>query len=223
MKIFEKRKLPGSRRLFLLFGIPILSYRKRKGRIVSLNGCGNTMVNCPEKCKITIWGDRNRIVFPESCDGFIGAIQIGAPDSYANDCVVEFGSGILANGLSITIMENGTRVTVGDDCLISSGVQFWASDTHAILDSSGNLINAGRHISIGNHVWIGVNALVMKNVAIPDNCIVAARAVVAGHMGIAPGSIVAGNPAKVVRTGVRWSKERPNTMLSERQYMENET
>ena len=220
MKIFEKKKLPGLRRQYLLFGIPILSYRKRKGRFESMNGCGNTVVNRPEKCRITVWGDRNRIVFPEHCEGFIGSIQIGAPDFHINDCIVEFGNGIQVNGMSITLMEDGTRVTFGNDCLVSSGVQLWASDTHAILDASGNPVNIGDHITIGNHVWIGIDAKLMKNTTVPDNCIVAAGAVVVGHMNITSGSIVAGNPAKVVRTGVRWSKSRPGALLRDRQDVE---
>ena len=221
MKIFEKKKLLGCRRQWLLFGVPFLLYRKRKGGMESLNGHGNTVVNRPEKCKIAVFGDGNRIVFPERCEGFMGKIQIGAPDFRTNDCTIEFGDGMLANGLTITAMEDGTRVTFGNDCLVSSGVQLWASDTHAILDPSGNSVNFGRHITIGNHVWIGVNAMVMKNVNIPDDCVVAAGAVVAGRMGIAPGSIVAGNPAKVVRTGVRWSKSRPGELLCDRWHMED--
>lgn len=216
MKIFEKKKLPGCMRQYRLFGIPILSYSKSKGRFESLNGSGNVVINRPEKCRIAVYGDRNRIVFPERCEGFMGAIQIGAPDFRTNDCSMEFGDGILANGLSITAMEDGTRVTFGNDCLVSSGVQLWASDTHTITDDSGNPVNIGRHITIGNHVWIGIDALIAKNTTVPDGCVVAARAVVAGRLEIPPESIVAGNPAKVVRTGVQWSKSRPGAMLRER-------
>jgi len=220
MKIFEKKKLPGCGRLWRLFGMPILSYHKSKGRFESLNGSGNTVVNRPEKCRIAVYGDGNRIVFPERCEGFMGSIQIGAPDFRTNDCVIEFGDSILANGLHITAMEDGTRVTFGNDCLVSSGVQLWASDTHAIMDDSGKPVNIGRHITIGNHVWIGINAIIAKNTTVPDGCVVAAGTVVAGRLNIPSESIVAGNPAKVVRTGVRWSKSRPGALLRDRQDVE---
>lgn len=51
---------------------------------------------------------------------------------------------------------------------------------------------------IGNDVWIGMEALVMPGVTISDGAIVAARAVVSRD--VPPYAIVAGNPAKAVKT-----------------------
>ena len=51
---------------------------------------------------------------------------------------------------------------------------------------------------IGNDVWIGMEALIMPGVAIGHGAIVAARAVVSRD--VPPYAIVAGNPAKVVKT-----------------------
>lgn len=213
MKILEKKKMPGGKRRWLLFGIPVLSYRKRQSRMETVVGSGNAIVNRPEKCKVIVFGNRNRIVFPEICEGFVGTVQIGAADFSANDCCVEIGEHIQANGLSIMVMEDGSKVKIGSDCLISSGVQFWASDTHAILDSANNVLNAGHGIDVGDHVWIGVNALVMKDVSIPDGCVIGGGSVVSGRIDMPPGSVVAGNPARVVKSGVLWSKSRPGALL----------
>jgi acetyltransferase-like isoleucine patch superfamily enzyme len=50
---------------------------------------------------------------------------------------------------------------------------------------------------IGNDVWIGVNAIIMDDITIGDGAIVAAGAIVTKN--VPPYSIVAGNPAKVIR------------------------
>lgn len=52
-------------------------------------------------------------------------------------------------------------------------------------------------IIIGNNVWIGKNAIILKGVHIGDGSIVAAAAVVTKNC--PPNSIIAGNPAKVVK------------------------
>ncbi len=56
---------------------------------------------------------------------------------------------------------------------------------------------AGRPIRIGNTVWIGFDACVLPGVTIGDGAIVGARSVVVED--VAPFTIVAGNPARVVR------------------------
>ena len=50
---------------------------------------------------------------------------------------------------------------------------------------------------IGNDVWIGQNATIMPGVHIGDGAIIGANATVASD--VAPYSIVAGNPARLIR------------------------
>jgi virginiamycin A acetyltransferase len=51
---------------------------------------------------------------------------------------------------------------------------------------------------IGNDVWIGMDAVILPGVTIGDGAIVGAKAVVTHD--VAPYAIVAGNPAKVIKT-----------------------
>ena len=53
-------------------------------------------------------------------------------------------------------------------------------------------------IKIGDRVWIGIAATVLPGVTIGDNSIVAAGAVVTKD--VPPNTIVAGNPAKAIKT-----------------------
>jgi len=57
----------------------------------------------------------------------------------------------------------------------------------------------GEAICIGDDVWIGAGATILKGVNLGDGCIVAAGSVVLrGHY--PPNTIIAGNPAHVVKT-----------------------
>lgn len=53
-------------------------------------------------------------------------------------------------------------------------------------------------ITIGNDVWLGAHSILLKGVVLGDGCIVAAGAVVT-RGNYPSGSILAGNPARVVR------------------------
>lgn len=53
---------------------------------------------------------------------------------------------------------------------------------------------------IGRNCVIGINSIILPGVKICDSCVVAAGAVVTKD--VPPNSIVAGNPAKVIKTGV---------------------
>ena len=66
----------------------------------------------------------------------------------------------------------------------------WSSSYQAKWPNKGDTI-------IGNDVWIGHQALIMPAVKIGDGAIIASRSVVTKD--VPPYSIVAGNPAKVIR------------------------
>lgn len=66
----------------------------------------------------------------------------------------------------------------------------WASSYQAKWPNKGDTV-------IGNDVWIGHEALIMPAVTIGDGVIIASRSVVTKD--IPPFTIVAGNPAKIIR------------------------
>lgn len=57
---------------------------------------------------------------------------------------------------------------------------------------------------IGRNCFIGAHSIILPGVRIGDSCIVATGSVVTRD--VAPNSIVAGNPARVVKTGIRTLK-----------------
>lgn len=53
---------------------------------------------------------------------------------------------------------------------------------------------------IGKNCVIGVNSIILPGISVGDHCVIAAGSVVTKN--VSPHSMVAGNPAKVIKTGV---------------------
>ena len=69
-------------------------------------------------------------------------------------------------------------------------------------------------IHIGNHVWAGYNVIITKDADIPNGCVLGAGSVV-GKRKFDCDSIIAGVPAKVIRTGIEWNKKTITRWLAE--------
>lgn len=90
------------------------------------------------------------------------------------------------------------RVDIGAGCAIAWDVTITDTDYHQVGDRP-----VSAPVRIGDRVWIGARSVVLKGVIIGDGAIVAAGSVVVHD--VPARSLVAGNPARVVRTDVTWS------------------
>jgi acetyltransferase-like isoleucine patch superfamily enzyme len=95
-----------------------------------------------------------------------------------------------------------SSITVGKHCLLAGGVHISDYDGHPVdadLRRSGAPTPAEsvRPVVIGDDVWIGGGALILKGVQIGDRAIIGAGAVVTRD--VPPDTVVAGNPARVVK------------------------
>ena len=88
---------------------------------------------------------------------------------------------------------NGIRL--GPRCLFAPGVKF-ISANHEIGSSDRKSIVTNEMI-IGSDVWIGANAILLPGVCIADEVVIGAGSVVTKTISV-PGSVVAGNPAKLI-------------------------
>jgi putative colanic acid biosynthesis acetyltransferase WcaF len=86
-------------------------------------------------------------------------------------------------------------ITIGDRATVSQGAHLCAG-THDIRDHSRALLKPP--IVIGDDAWICADAFIGPGVTVGNGAIVGARAVVMKD--VAPNTIVAGNPARVIRT-----------------------
>lgn len=113
------------------------------------------------------------------------------------------------NGLFMLVNEKKSSISIGKDCMFSGKISFWPTDGHCISDKHGKCLNkASKGINIGNHVWIGYGCSIMKNVSIADNCVIGCSSVVT-HSFNMQGSVIAGNPAKIVKTNIIWKRSPP--------------
>jgi acetyltransferase-like isoleucine patch superfamily enzyme len=92
------------------------------------------------------------------------------------------------------------RVTIGKRCSIAWGVTICDHDFHKTYDTIGASRPETAPITIEDNVWIGMNATILKGVTVGSGSVVAAGAMVTRN--VAPGTTVAGNPARVIRAEV---------------------
>lgn len=132
-----------------------------------------------------------------------------------NNTAVYIGkNNIIWNKLSI-IASEGHNVIIGGDSLISWGGFIRTADPHLIYDSkSHGRINPSKSVFLGDHIWIGQRVTILKGTHIGSGSIIGADSVVANKL-IPSNTSAAGNPAKIIRGGVFFSKENVNAFTKE--------
>lgn len=124
-------------------------------------------------------------------------IYMNAAGSYAEGVSIQIGAGtFVGSGCEFNAIQS---ISVGENCLIASGSRF-IDHNHGMETTTPMKLQPelSSPIEIGRDVWIGVNSIVLKGVTIGDGAIVAAGSVVTRS--VAPFTIVAGVPAKLVRS-----------------------
>jgi maltose O-acetyltransferase len=122
-----------------------------------------------------------------------GYVEARNPDS-----VISIGANTTLNNACVLLAE-GAGIRIGDRCLI--GTEFQAMDTNAHELALGQRHRPDSRtalVDIGNDVFIGSRVTVLKGSRIGAGCVIAAGTVVVPGFEAPPGSIVAGNPARVV-------------------------
>lgn len=111
---------------------------------------------------------------------------------------VKIGAGTYFSGSNKLI--SSSAVEIGEGCAVGWGVSICDEDFHH-LEVDGVVGPRTSPISIGSGVWIGQDAKILKGVSIGDGAVIAAGSVVVKD--VPPSALVAGVPAKVVRTNIR--------------------
>jgi acetyltransferase-like isoleucine patch superfamily enzyme len=149
---------------------------------------------------ITITGNGHRIILGKNCTYQRGNISIWDSNGELN-----IGRNTTIEGASFGINEHNNKIMIGEDCMLSNGIRIYVGDFHNILElSTGKRINPAKNISIGNHVWIGAGAIILKGVIIGDSAVIGAGSVVTKE--INANCIAAGNPARVVKKNIQWTR-----------------
>ena len=170
---------------------------------------------------IVLQGDRNRVTIGQQVFGSGVYVELGSGGvvtigdrTVLHDLFVYALSGasvVIESDVSFNarvrlLLHEPSSIAIGRMSLIASDVDLMTSDMHSILDDeTGQRVNPARSIVVGKQVWIGQRAMVLKGSIIGAGSVIAAGSIVAGR--VPEKVIAAGNPAKVVRTGIRWQRD----------------
>lgn len=128
----------------------------------------------------------------------------------ASDVNIRIGEGFSSeNDCKFLLYNSGNTLTIGDDCMFSNSIILRCGESpHLIFDDeNGDYLDVSDGVEIGDHVWIGERSYITKRAKIASGCIVAACAV-ATKTYSEEKSVIAGNPGRIVRTGVNWVRNR---------------
>jgi len=101
------------------------------------------------------------------------------------------------------LLSPGVRISASDEIIIGDGVMMahgcyvTDSDWHTLHDRTRRSPTT-TPVVLENNVWLGDGVTVLKGVTIGENSVVAARSVVTRD--IPKNTVVAGNPARIIRT-----------------------
>jgi acetyltransferase-like isoleucine patch superfamily enzyme len=109
------------------------------------------------------------------------------------------------SGCSFAVLSSKTSIRIGGNTKIGGNARIYDHDYHALdhlarRDPQQDILQCkSTPIIIGDDVFIGANAMILKGVTIGDRSIIGAGSVVSLKE-IPPDSLVAGNPARIVRS-----------------------
>lgn len=155
-------------------------------------------------CAIQIKGDYNEIVIQNTkVDKFNIFIK-------GSNCKLIWGAGTTSTDANIVMGESNQSLTIGKDCMLSNA-DIRVSDGHTIYDiKTKKILNKGaKDMVIGDHCWICQGCLLTKNARLGNNIIVGAHSVVSKAF-MTPNVIIAGQPAKIIKTDVCFSRINPS-------------
>lgn len=174
-----------------------------KGLSITFNGSNNKIIFgdniIGKSLNIAITGDDNRLI-------------VGSKTSVNGVVILKYNKNTVSIGRFSTaeqceiVCECGTEITIGEDCMFSTGVVIRSGDSHSIIDlQSSKRLNFAKSVVIGKHVWLGYCVSISKGVDVKANTVIGATSYVnkSFHEG---NCIVAGTPAKIVKKNIIWDR-----------------
>lgn len=121
-------------------------------------------------------------------------------------------TGFIAPSVKFDSLAYSEYIEIGEETTISTNVFFLVHDYSigsAIRSirpiTKGAMPHFLKGIKVGNNVFIGARSIILPGTTIGDNTIIGAGSVVKGN--IPAGVIVAGNPAKIIKTTEEYAKQ----------------
>lgn len=108
----------------------------------------------------------------------------------------------------------GKNIIIGKDCMCSYNVTLYSGDgghtifscdTEEVINNYGEQYTPKDYLIVGNHVWLGCETFLLNGCNIGNGSIVGAKTV--AKLQVPNNSIICGNPAKVVKHNIAWSRK----------------
>ncbi|MBL0406326.1 acyltransferase [Microvirga aerilata] len=148
-----------------------------------------------------ILGDDNLLIFEGKEDG---PARISGQVHGSNNSLL-WRRGATSNGTNV-ILQDGTTISVGADCMFAERITLRSTDNHALIDiESKRAVNPPADVFIGPHVWLADGVTVLKGVQIGAGSVIAGGALV--NRNVPAQVLVGGIPAKVIKKGATWTRD----------------
>lgn len=177
------------------------------GLLLKIKGKNNVVhISTPYKfslCKIRMECDDGKIFIGKHCSLTKTIIFL----ERGNSPVIKIGDD--CTSAQLTIFSRGKKsLTIENDCMFASNIVIRLTDSHLIFKrGTKEVINTQKSYAyIGHHSWIGEDVRITKNAHIAPNSIIGIGSIVSGEFH-EEYTCIAGNPAKVVKREVSWSRE----------------
>lgn len=139
-----------------------------------------------------------------------GTLELNGYDNFiANGCKIYVKRGGRLSICGNLLLQNHNKIhcansiTIGKYTRISWESQIFDTNMHYLVDENGYVKNNKGCILIGNNCWIGNRCTIQKGTILPDNTVVASNSVVNKDFTSQPYGILAGIPAKLIKTGCK--------------------
>lgn len=118
----------------------------------------------------------------------LGDVEIGKNSSVWYNAVIR---------ADLSDIKIGEGSNIQDNAVIHTSKNYGVTIGNNVTVGHGAIVHG---CTIGNNVMIGMGAIVLNGAVIEENCIIGAGALVTQGKVIPAGSLVFGNPAKIVRS-----------------------
>ncbi|MBD5646678.1 MAG: hypothetical protein HDQ89_03375 [Desulfovibrio sp.] len=171
-----------------------------------LKGSGNRIILHPgtrfSRSSVMCEGDNATVEIFEDCTLNGLHIFVGG----GNGTRISVGPHCTTEGVKV-IARGRRELVIGEDCMFAADVVVRLSDSHPIRNvETGEIINGQAHsLVIGRHSWVGQNVCLTKNAVVAADTVIGLGSVVTGVFS-EEGTCIGGNPARVLRRNVSWSR-----------------
>lgn len=199
------KKVPLTKRIVNYLKIKILERNRCLTHGENLSIYGHIpYIKCPVNSKGVI-SLGNNVILNSDAKNSNSSVMAVVKMSIGYEGSIVIGDNCDLNGISIVSYKS---VRIGSYCQFASDTVIFDTDFHPVnneerlkqmkgIPYSHDMVNK-EEVTIGDNVWIGWGCIILKGAHIGNNCIVAAGSVVLGK-DYPDNSIIAGNPAKVVK------------------------